>query len=589
LKGAEKPRFRFQEMQLVFLLFVLLAVCVCALQRNVSYQGRKRLLKPYAAETASSKVMEQPAECLLLWEGDELGQLGRKMMEQVLTQMKIPYTSREGKEENVKDLRQYRTVVLSMTNLGRLNEAILELLEWVEEGGRLMVVYPPVLNGTFRLAADDLGVQSIGNRMEYVSEVEFEDSFMLTGGLKALKLPAPYESSLQVHLLPECSVYLWAGASGAMPLIWTYENGEGRVVFCNLGHMEKDFRGFYSSAYSLLDDFCVWQVINGSAFYMDAFPAPAPEGENAYIRREYGMSVSAFHKQVWWNDLHNLAKSRGLRYTGFVTQGEPDHEAESFGRQSNTQDFLYYGSLLLNQGGELGLYGCADMEEGVQELLAACRILFPEERFQVYSPPANVLSEEERRLLKETFPDICAIAGAYLPGGPVYEQEFGIGEDGLVNTPKILSGYTFGKQEWLMAVSELNIHYVSSHAQHFYDVLAENGGQRPDWKGQLDRLSAYVDWLYQAAPKLRCLTGTELAGAVQRYADVRPVCQRTGEGIRLTLENFVDEAWFLLRCNNFVPDLESVEGGALTRLTGELYLLEARNGTVRIREREEEK
>ncbi len=62
MKGAEKPRFRFQEMQLVFLLFVLLAVCVCALQRNVSYQGRKRLLKPYAAETASSKVMEQPAE-----------------------------------------------------------------------------------------------------------------------------------------------------------------------------------------------------------------------------------------------------------------------------------------------------------------------------------------------------------------------------------------------------------------------------------------------------------------------------------------------------------------------------------------------
>ena len=112
IEGAGRSRFRFQEMQLVFLLLVLLAACIGALQRNVSYRGGKRLLEPYAAETASAETVERPAECLLLWEGDELGLLGRKMMERVLSQMRIPYTSMEGKVENVKDLQKYRTIVL---------------------------------------------------------------------------------------------------------------------------------------------------------------------------------------------------------------------------------------------------------------------------------------------------------------------------------------------------------------------------------------------------------------------------------------------------------------------------------------------
>ena len=48
----------------------------------------------------------------------------------------------------------------------------------------------------------------------------------------------------------------------------------------------------------------------------------------------------------------------------------------------------------------------------------------------------------------------------------------------------------------------------------------------------------------------------------------------------LDLGNFVDEAWVFFRANDGDPG--TVEGASLTRLTGNLYLLHATSGHVRI-------
>ena len=60
----------------------------------------------------------------------------------------------------------------------------------------------------------------------------------------------------------------------------------------------------------------------------------------------------------------------------------------------------------------------------------------------------------------------------------------------------------------------------------------------------------------------------------------------TEKEIRLTLENFYDKAYFMVRINEGTPG--NVSGGALTHLTGNLYLLEADEATVTI-ERQLEK
>ncbi|MBO7217756.1 MAG: DUF2194 domain-containing protein, partial [Clostridia bacterium] len=57
-----------------------------------------------------------------------------------------------------------------------------------------------------------------------------------------------------------------------------------------------------------------------------------------------------------------------------------------------------------------------------------------------------------------------------------------------------------------------------------------------------------------------------------------PHSQITDEKMKITIDNFYDDAQFLIRFNTEKPDM--VIGGNLTPLTGNLYSLEATDETV---------
>jgi hypothetical protein len=83
------------------------------------------------------------------------------------------------------------------------------------------------------------------------------------------------------------------------------------------------------------------------------------------------------------------------------------------------------------------------MRDALTELSGFCHELFPDEEFHVYVPPSNIISWEGRTLLARDFPEIRAIASLYLPddNDVSYSQEFTVTEDGMVQTPRIISGY----------------------------------------------------------------------------------------------------------------------------------------------------
>ena len=88
-----------------------------------------------------------------------------------------------------------------------------------------------------------------------------------------------------------------------------------------------------------------------------------------------------------------------------------------------------------------------------------------------------------------------------------------------------------------------------------------------------------------SAPSLRQLTGSELSGAIQRYGAVTFTKTVTEQSIGLKLKNFYDEAYFMVRINEGTPG--EVSGGKLTHLTGNLYLLQAKEPTVTIEKLED--
>lgn len=350
------------------------------------------------------------------------------------------------------------------------------------------------------------------------------------------------------------------------------------------------------------EDAGVYPVINGSVFYLDDFPSPVPGGDGTYVRRDYNTNIADFYSNIWWPDMMSLAAEHGVRYTGVMIENYEDETDGKIKKQTDTQRFQYFGNMILHQGGELGYHGynhqplslsnvdygdvlpyktwisMKAIQDAFGELIRFGKEMFPGTELSVYVPPSNVLSEEGRKMLAEKFPEIRTIASNYFPGEYAYVQEFETADDGIVEQPRIISGAIIDDYMQMAALSELNMHFVNSHFMHPDDLLDEDRGAALGWEKLRARLDEYMTWMNESAPSLRNLTGSELAGAVQRYGALTVDKEITDQEIRIHLGNFYDEAYLMVRINDGTPG--QVTGGELTNVTGNLYLLHAQESEV---------
>lgn len=504
-------------------------------------------------------------------------------------------------------LEDYRYLVLSVTHYQYLGELLGNVKSWVKAGGNLMILYPPEQSGSFQSLFDILGIRDCGSSNVYVGALRFSQDFLLGGSARDFPITDAYESAMSVSLEEDCQVFAQTADEFPTPIIWRRRAGEGTVVVDNLGFLEKGYRGLHGSAYSLLSDACIYPVINASAFYIDDFPSPVPGGHGKYIEQDYNLSIKDFYTSKWWTDIYNLAQAYGIKYTGMVIEQYSDQVSGTFVRNTDLERYLYFGNMLLDAGGEIGLHGYnhmplvlenfdyqglfdsysqwpsyQDMVGAVTELKDFCTGLYPDRTFQVYVPPSNIISGEGISMLASDFPDVKAIASVYLPGDLAYTQEFQVEENGLISTPRVIAGYIMDDYIRLVALSELNFHLVSSHFQHPDDVLDEDRGAELGWAKMFQNLSDYVQWLYTSVPVIRSMTGSEIAAAVQRYDYIEPERTDTERGLQLDLINFYDEAWFLLRLNE-AQKIADISGGEVTKLNDTLYLVCADAERVEIR------
>ncbi|MBQ7054376.1 MAG: DUF2194 domain-containing protein, partial [Oscillospiraceae bacterium] len=228
----------------------------------------------------------------------------------------------------------------------------------------------------------------------------------------------------------------------------------------------------------------------------------------------------------------------------------------------------------------------AAMKSAFDDLVELCDDLFPDAEFLLYVPPSNFLSDEGREFLIKTYPHIRTISGIYFEDIADAEldfgcmQEFSVEKSGVVDQPRVISGFIMDDFQNIAAISELNLHFINSHFTHPDDALDSERGAELGWGEMKRRFDGYLTWLYESAPCLRNLTGTEASAAVQRFAAVSPKTEYTDNGVKITIGNFCDEAQFLIRFNENAPD--KVTGGELTHITGGLYLLRAEKDIVDI-------
>lgn len=604
--------FRWQKLLTIWGVFVAMAAILFAERSGIQYaatQFKIGYLPRQEARPAQIALFGQPVTCLLLYDSEqESTDLAKEQFDRILLDMKVNTQAVDVHTTplaSIPEFDQYKTVVVFMSNLDALGKRLIDLMNWVQDGGSVLFAMAPQKTTYFDVISPKLGVLSSSWENKLAESIVPTEEFMLGGGQR-YELSDPFESSLSISLREEATIYASTGDEG-VPLVWSTKSGAGRVVVDNIGIYDKVMRGVYAASYSLLCDATAYPVINSAVFYLDDFPSPVPGGAGTYIRRDYGMSIADFYSKIWWPDLIKLAQEYSIRFTGVMIENYEDDTRSVPVRQPDTQQFRYYGSLLLRQGGEVGFHGynhqplaLSDTDykglyayhqwpsenaivSAMNELIDFQKTVLPHTEGSVYVPPSNILSASGRRVLGSKVPQIRTIASTYFEDGTSlpYVQEFGVADDGIVEQPRIISGSMVGDAYMrLAAMSELNMHYVSTHFMHPDDLLDVDRGAAEGWEAYKGGLEDYLNWLDAAAPDLRKQTGTECSGAIQRYAQLTVSLESTADAWELSLGNFVDEGWLLFRANEGTPG--KVTGGELTRLTGNLYLLKADADTVRI-------
>jgi len=585
----------------------LIIAALVVLSVNVRYEVDDSNLSILDSAKAENAVNLAGGDTVIIYQNDATGKESASMMNDVLNQMRVKHDSILCTDFKGENLKEYKTIILSVTSYQTISELISYLPDWLYYGGNLMIMYLPDGDGFFGSIKNLIGIERSGYERAMVEQLVFEDGYMIGADNKVFTVTDAFDSALDLSLDNTCDVYVKTTDEYALPVVWSKRYGDGSIVVNNFGIFNKVYRGFYAASYSLLDDYCVYPVINSSVFYIDDFPSPVPEGDSQYIYRDYGLSIKDFYSQEWWVDVYNLAQKYSFSYTGLVIEAYSDQVDGEFLSNEDVERYRYFGNLLLDSGGEIGLHGYnhmplvldnfnyegdfdsynhwgtpEDIKSSIKELKRFIKKLYPECNPQVYVPPSNIISKEAIKVLEEDDMGVVAIASVYNPGDLAYEQEFNVSESGMINTPRIISGYTLSDFTDFIAMCELNMHFVNTHFQHPDDVLDVDRGAEIGWEKLFTRLEEYCDWLYTSAPQIRSHTGSELAGAVQRYDYVGVNVSGTDDIIKMNLENFYDEAWFILRLNSDQKP-SGITGGEITSLEGNLYLIKASDASVSIK------
>lgn len=607
---AKIDAFRFKGILAIVLVFALIAAILfielSGIQARYTQKSLELLEKDDIVTKAQACEALDKTALLLYSSENEASYQAYEQFDVILSDMKIGTTRVDLSNSEIPEFDSYSFIIILFSDLSFVGEPLIDICKWVYNGGN--VLFPLTLDKNAYSSAieNKIGIEA-SYGYSFLEGIYINEDFMIGGG-KAFAVTDAYESARTVQLNPKTTVvHASLSEKGGVPLIWEADYGKGKFVVDNFGMCDKAYRGFFAASISLFEPVFAYPVINGSTFYLDDFPSQIPDGNSEYISRDFHTTIRDFYINIWWPDMMNLSDKYNLKYTGLAIECYDDAIDGTTDATPDTATFLNFGNMLLRKGGELGYHGynhqplCLENSDykGVFDyktwkneaaivkafghLVDFCDELFPDTTMSVYVPPSNLLSAEGRQILIDNFDEVKTLSGIYLPDDVLdfaLLQEFEVDENGVVDQPRIISGCDVDDFMTMGALSELNFHYVNNHFTHPDDALDPDRGAELGWEELYRRFDGYLSWLYTSAPNLRNFTGSELSAAVQRFSAVTPHIVLNNDSIEISIDNFYDDAQLMLRFNEKKPG--SVEGGSLTHLTGDLYILDADRDTVTV-------
>lgn len=604
LRPNHKPyRASFWWLMLPLTVLLLLTLAVSVERMGLSYNVSSTQLN-FIDKPAVAAVEPAPAACLILYDSHGPGE--RQPLAElsyVLKSMKVNCDSQDVHHNPVLALRPYQQLIVAFPDINQIEPGMATLDNWIRSGGEVLFAIRPDPGIVFQSIYRRLGIQSRSGDLIRLNGFEAKPGFLFAVTNAPIGNEFLIHSSIPVVLDPAATVHATSGDEYKVPLVWSYKSGLGRVVVINSDQfLNRVSAGVNASAYSLLFDTFAWPVVNSAVVFLEDFPGPLPSGTNANIQKQYGRDIRSFFVNIWWPDMVALAQRHGLKYTGLMVESYSNNTQPPFLPEGDADVFQYLGASLLDGGGELATQGfnkvplCLtqelpeisnepswptsdDMQFGVDEGFRFVLSLFPQQPAVTLAPPAGVLCADANRWLPESVPSLRVLSGKYLPGTALNTPAMDFAElpTGLISFPRISSGYMTDDYERWANANALTLLYVSSHSVNANTVLGNSELANKGWESMRNQLENTFLTIDSEAEGLRQMTAREGAMATQRYSRLGVAQKADRNGLHLSLSNFEDEAWFIVRSAHlFGP----AEGARLINLNDGLWLVQATQAEV---------
>jgi hypothetical protein len=543
---------------------------------------------------------EGPPFCAAYQSGDESSMAIQRQLERVLAYMKKPVRTYDVLRESF-DPAGCEAVIANVRNLQRLGDPA-RLAAYVEDGGHVLLTQPPEINDAFYRLYRKLGIVNTGGYgikpgVELVGNVLIGEKGLRIGGDTFTNW------SLEVELDPESR--LLVRSTDGTPLLWDRAYGRGKFMTFN-GTMlvSKTSRGLLAGAISMLLPDFLYPIFNSKTVILDDFPAPIRPGIDPDLYRLYRRDIPTFFKEIWWPDMLRAARQHDLVYTAALIESYNDRVEPPFAHppDEDVRGLMAFGREVLRGGGEIGLHGynhqsledrrsvygynvwsgIGPMREAVEEALRHLQRAFPEYRPLTYVPPSNVLSPTGREALKQAWPDLAVIASLCVEDaqGIAYVQEFEVAPDGILEMPRVTTGYGEAAYFRWAEANVITLHGVFSHFLHPDDVLdpARNFGQ--SWDRLYERFTEDMARIRRTYPWLKAQSVAEAAADMGETLTGRFALEREGNVLRAEWEpepaGTID---FILRTGRA---LRRVEGATAVRIDEGVYLVQTESARFTI-------
>ena len=492
------------------------------------------------------------------------------------------------------DYKVCDVVLLAVNQLGKAGIAE-DVEEFAFSGGYVLFMTALEPDPEFLVLYRKLGISSYDYQVstygiELVSDVligengwKIDDQFI-------------YNSTLLVSL--DDSAKLLAKSPQGIPLLWKTAYGEGAFVVFNGSMLEEKLnRGFLAGALSMLQPDFMYPIYNSKVFFIDDFPAPIAKGRNPAIYEQYRKDLPTFYRDIWWPNMLETAKKYNLKYTGVLieTYGDDVNPPYVYPVDASRMNLISYGREIIKSGGELGIHGYnhqplnkdtdiaaqfdyhvweneQNMVASIEEVLDFTEASFPNYTVASYVPPSNVLSAEGREALKKAWPELTVIASLFVEDrtNAAYVQEYEIASDGIIEMPRVTSGYTerpFDRWAEANVMTSLGIY---SNFLHPDDAISEDRSYNMTWEEIYKGYEENMARIEKTYPWVRAMTATEAALEMARVMKTDMRWTVNEAGIEGELSGQDENVFFILRTERKIGRLTNC---TVKRIDGGVFLV----------------